>query len=145
MPKQKPNKVIIDTNIWISFLIGKELQYFKDLITSNKIKIVLTDQLLDEIRLVTSRPKLKKYFDQGKVSDLITLLEIISDKITLKKIEKICRDPKDDFLLALAKQSKANYLVTGDKDLLTLNMYGKTSIVSPKEFDKIFGRIDVRD
>lgn len=138
MPKQKPNKVVIDTNIWISFLIGKELQYFKDLIISNKIKIVLTDQLLDEIRLVTSRPKLKKYFDQDKVSDLLILLEIISDKIKLKKVEKICRDPKDDFLLALAKQSKADYLITGDKDLLTLKIHGKTSIVPPKEFDKIF-------
>lgn len=57
MPNPKPSKVIIDTNIWISFLIGKELQYFKDLITSNRVKIILTDQLLDEIRLVTSRPK----------------------------------------------------------------------------------------
>lgn len=140
MPKQKPNKVIIDTNIWISFLIGKELQYFKDLITSNKIKIVITDQLLDEIRLVTSRPKLKKYFDQDKVSDLIVLLEIISDKVKLKKIERICRDPKDDFLLALAKQSKANYLITGDKDLLTLKTHGQAYIVSPKDFDEKFGQ-----
>ena len=63
MPSQKPSKIIIDTNIWISFLIGKELHYLKDLIVNEKVKIITTDQLIDEIRLVTSRDKLKKYFN----------------------------------------------------------------------------------
>lgn len=53
MPSQKPSRIIIDTNIWISFLIGKELQYLKDLIVSEKVRIITTDQLLTEIRLVT--------------------------------------------------------------------------------------------
>lgn len=85
-------------------------------------------------------PKLKKYFNQDKVSDLLILLEIISEKIKLKKIEKICRDPKDDFLLALANRAKANYLITGDKDLLTLKTHGQTHIISPKEFEKMFSQ-----
>lgn len=47
MPSQKPSKVIIDTNLWISFLIGKELQNLKDLIVSEKIQLITTDQLLN--------------------------------------------------------------------------------------------------
>lgn len=54
MPRQKPNKVIIDTNVWISFLIGKELQDLKDLIVSEKVKVITTDQLINEIRFATS-------------------------------------------------------------------------------------------
>ena len=80
MPSQKPSKIIIDTNIWISFLIGKELQDLKDLIVSEKVKVITTDQLINEIRLVTLRDKLKKYFNQDKVSDLISLLDILAAK-----------------------------------------------------------------
>ncbi|GCC51383.1 putative toxin-antitoxin system toxin component, PIN family [Chryseotalea sanaruensis] len=134
MPKQKPSKVIIDTNLWISFLIGKELQNLKDLIVTEKIQLISTEQLISELRIVVNRPKLQKYFDKEKVTELISLLNIVSEKVKIKKIESICRDPKDDFLLALSKQSKANYLVTGDKDLLEIKIYGRTEIITVKKF-----------
>ena len=134
MPREKASRIIIDTNVWISFLIGKELQNLKYLILNDKVKIILTDQLINEIKLVTSRDKLKKYFDQDKVTELISLLEILTDKVKLSKIDKICRDPKDDFLFALSKESKANYLITGDKDLLDIRVYGRTRIVTVKQF-----------
>jgi len=134
MPVQRAVKVIIDTNILISYLIGKELQGFKSYIVSEKIKIVITDQLIEEIKLVTARQKLKKYFDQGSVSEFLALLLLISKKVKVKKIESLCRDPKDDFLLALAKESKSDFLITGDKDLLELKVYGKTKILRAKDF-----------
>jgi putative PIN family toxin of toxin-antitoxin system len=134
MPSQKPIRIIVDTNIWISFLIGKELQDLKHLIASEKVKIITTDQLLTEIRLVTTRNKLRKYFNQDKVSDLISLLDIIADKVKIEKIDKISRDAKNDFLLALAKEGRANYLITGDKDLLDIQVYGRTKILTVKQF-----------
>ena len=134
MPSQRPSKVIIDTNLWISFLIGKELQNLKDLIVDARIKLVTTDQLINELKLVTSREKLKKYFEPEKVTDLIFLLDIISEKVRIKKIEQICRDPKDDFLLALSKASKADFLITGDKDLLEIKRYGSTEILTLTKF-----------
>ena len=68
MPVQKPSRVIIDTNLWISFLIGKELQNLKDLIVNERVKLITTNQLIVELKIVTSREKLKKYFDQQKVN-----------------------------------------------------------------------------
>ncbi len=38
MPSQKTSKIIIDTNVWISFLIGRELQDLKELIVNEKVK-----------------------------------------------------------------------------------------------------------
>lgn len=134
MPSQKPSRIVIDTNIRISFLIGKELHALRDLIVNEKVKVITTDQLIDEIRLVTSRDKLKKYFSPDKVSDLIALLDILADKVKIKKVDKICRDPKDDFLLALSKEGRADYLITGDKDLLDILVYGRTKIVSARQF-----------
>lgn len=72
MPKQKPSKVIIDTNLWISFLIGKELQNLKDLIVTEKIQLITTEQLISELKIVVNRPKLQKYFDREKVTELIS-------------------------------------------------------------------------
>jgi putative PIN family toxin of toxin-antitoxin system len=137
MPDPKPSKVIIDTNLWISFLIGKELHQLKDLIVNERIQLVISDQLLEELILVTSRKKLKKYFDQEKVTELITLLTLVSKKVKIKKIDKVCRDPKDDFLLALSKEAKADFLMTGDKDLLDLKIYGRTQILTVKKFSEI--------
>lgn len=52
-------KVIFDTNVWIGFLIGKRLLFIKDLIAAGNIHIVVTEQLLVELKEVTSREKLK--------------------------------------------------------------------------------------
>lgn len=134
MPSLKPSRLVIDTNVWISFLIGKELQDLKDLIVSEKVKIIISDYLLAEIKMVTSRNKLKKYFDPDIVSELLSLLDIIGEKVKPREIEKVCRDPKDDFLLALSKQGKAHYLITGDKDLLELKLFSQTKILTPKQF-----------
>ncbi len=65
--KVKSIKVIIDTNVWISFLIGKRLSIIKNHIADRQITIVITQQLLDEIINVTSREKLKKYFPKESV------------------------------------------------------------------------------
>ncbi len=138
MPEQKANRVIIDANLWIDFLIGKELQNLKDFIVNDKIKLVITDQLISELKIVTSREKFRKYFDQEKITELISLLNIVAERVEIKKIEAICRDPKDDFLLALSKKSKANFLLTGDKDLLEIGIYGKTKILTVAEFKEKF-------
>jgi len=46
----------------------------------------------------------------------------------------ICRDPKDNFLLALAQASKATHLITEDKDLLSLKSFAKTKIMTLAAF-----------
>jgi len=57
-------KVIFDPNVWISFLIGKRLRIIQDYILDGSIAIIITEQLLSEIKEVALRPKLKKYFPQ---------------------------------------------------------------------------------
>ena len=59
---------------------------------------------------------------------MLSTFEPYIDLIEVESIVTICRDPKDNFLLALAKDGKADYLLTGDKDLLDLIKFGKTKI-----------------
>lgn len=135
MSSRKSTKVIFDTNIWISFLIGKRLQRIKELIAAQQIIIVLSEQLLLELQVVTRRPKLKKYFPEQKVEELITFLRTVGQIYHPAAANQLSRDPKDNFLLDLAEKAKADFLVTGDRDLLILNPFKKTQIVTPADFE----------
>jgi putative PIN family toxin of toxin-antitoxin system len=129
-------KVIFDTNVWISFLIGKRLTTIKQHVVNRNITIIVTDQLLTELKIVTSREKLKKYFPKKSVKELIELLELIAENISIEPTHFINRDPKDNFLLDLIDFSKADYLVTGDKDLLEHNPFKTARIVTPSDFER---------
>lgn len=116
-------RLIFDTNVWISFLIGKQLASIKQHISNEDIAIIITEQILAELKIVTSREKFKKYFPEHSIRELIDLLDIIAKNVDIKPTHFLSRDPKDDFLLDLIDYSKADYLVTGDKDLLELNIF----------------------
>lgn len=133
---RKSIKVIFDTNIWISFLIGKRLQNLKDFIATQRITIVLSEQLLLELQVVTQRPRMNKYFTKEKVEELISLLRAIGEIYRPAGNNKLSRDSKDNFLLDLAETSKADFLVTGDHDLLVLNPFLRTQIVNPVQFEE---------
>lgn len=65
---------------------------------------------------------------------MLSTFETFIDLIKVECIVAICRDPNDNFLLALAKDGKADYLLTGDKDLLELKKFGKTKIKTITSF-----------
>lgn len=132
----KSVKVIFDTNVWISFLIGKRLSKIKQHISDRSIIIVTSEQLLTEIKRVTNREKLQKYFPKDAVKELIDILNTIAQNVQIKPIHFISRDPKDNFLLDLIDISRADFLVTGDKDLLELNPFKTAQIVTPVQFEE---------
>lgn len=134
MQNSSPIKVIIDTNLWISFLIGKQLSSLKPLLIEGKVQPVFSQQLLDELVRVTQRPKLQKYFAPQKVDELIEFLAAIGHLIEAQSVVTACRDPKDNYLLALAKDSQSDFLITGDQDLLVLKTFERTAIVTYKDF-----------
>jgi len=138
MPKSKRIKVIIDTNLFISFLIGKKLKGLKELLTDFRVELIFAEQNIQELRMVSKRPKFKKYFKADDLDDLVDLIKAIGKVIEIVNVPEICRDPKDNYLLELARISKSNYLVTGDIDLLEIGNYKGTKIITAKEFDRIF-------
>ncbi|MEH2466901.1 putative toxin-antitoxin system toxin component, PIN family [Nostoc sp.] len=133
MPVNKTIKIIIDINLWISFLIGKELKQLQNLLLEEIIQVVVSEEILEEIILVTQNPNLQKYFPPNKVDELIQILRTIGLFIKIISEVSLCRDAKDNYLLALAKDSDANFLLTGDKDLLEISKFEKTEIVTYQE------------
>ena len=136
----KKKRVIVDTNCWISFLIGRRLASLVSLLSDERIELVLCDELLEEIKEVTQRPKFVKYFPEHEVSSLISFLRLKGTIFKPTTSLALCRDEADDYLLALAKDAKAHYLVTGDKDLLVIREVANCRIVDPKTFEEEMGR-----
>ena len=134
----KKIKIILDTNILISFLISKDLNFLDKLFVKTNVKLLFSRESLVEFLEVIERPKINKYFSSIKLDILLHQLNKVYIFIETKSELKVCRDQDDDFLLILAKDGNADYLITGDKDLLVLNPFGKTNICTPLEFKNLF-------
>lgn len=131
-------RIIIDTNLWINFLISKNFSALDNLISNKEIILVFSKELLEEFFEVASRPKFQNFFT---LQDVYDLLEVIQEEALFVEVVsevKVCRDAKDDFLLALAKDAEADFILTEDKDLLVLNPYGKTNIITLPVFLSVF-------
>lgn len=133
----KSKKVILDTNLWISFLITRKLDFLDKLLGKN-IHLIFSKELIEEFLEVAQRPKFEKYFSTDDVKYLLRLFREYGKWIEIKSAVNDCRDTKDNFLLNLAIDGKADFLITGDKDLLTLENINQTKIITLAEFTSLF-------
>lgn len=127
-------RLILDTNLWISFLISSKFEKLDELLFNQKYKLLFSQELLEEFVAVGKRPKLRKYISRDELEDLLETIDEVAEFVSVTSEISECRDPKDNFLLSLAVDGKADYLLTGDKDLLVLKKIGKTEIRTISEF-----------
>lgn len=133
MPKAK-DRFIIDTNLWISFLLSKDYSKLDKLFRQQNITLIFSKNLLEEFIEVARRPKFKKYFSLSDLNELLSEIHLRAEFIDVNSTVILCRDSKDDFLLSLAKDSNASHLVTGDNDLLEIKKFEKTIILTISEY-----------
>jgi putative PIN family toxin of toxin-antitoxin system len=132
----KPDKIVLDTNIFIYFLISNSFHKLDKKLKNNDIKLLFSEELLSEFLQVVSRPKFKKYFSDKDITNLLNDLHNYADLIEVYSQVNVCRDKKDNFLLALCVDGKADFLITGDQDLLDLKKIKKTSIIKISDYLK---------
>lgn len=144
MQKANRLRVVIDTNLLLSTIIAPNNtpdRVFQEWIKESYILLV-SQPLLNELEDVTSREKFKKGYSFVKKggAEMLTSLrdgaEVVGT-IPNNKLLIHSRDPEDDFLLETALGGKADYLITGDEDLLVLNgnpALGNLKIITAKEF-----------
>lgn len=133
-------RVVIDTNIWISFLIGKTITSgFNKLLADKRFEILSCNELYNELKEVLSRPKFRKYITRSQIEYFLQLFSAATSGIDIVSSATISTDPDDNFLLALAKDGNAHFLITGDKPhLLKLQMFENTQVITFAEFYKKF-------
>lgn len=133
-------KVILDTNLWISFLISNKLSAIDQLILRGEITILFSTELMEEFMNVATRPKFKKYFLKDDIKKLLLIFDTYGMLIKISSSLTICRDFKDNFLLNLAVDGNADFLVTGDNDLLSLKAIQGIPILT---FDQFINKLKV--
>lgn len=130
-------RVVLDSNILFSALISPH--GFPDVIyrawRAARFELVTSRHQLEEIRRASRYPRLQAVLQPAKVGTMINNLQraLVLETLT---ITEECTDPDDAFLLAMAMQGQADYLVTGDKraGLLQRGHIERTRIVIPAVF-----------
>jgi uncharacterized protein len=132
--------LIIDTNIYYSAIGFDNSIYdfvFSAFVNPNH-QVFCSTPIFEELK----QKLFSQRFDQKTKNKLtsiqkIEFLELLLENLIFVEpmsVVKICRDPKDNMFLELAHDINADFIVTGDKDLLTLQNYKTTRIVKPSEF-----------
>ena len=129
-------KVIIDTNLWISFLIGHQTQLVRRMLTDLRFDVYVCSRLIKEIRDVANRDKIRKYVSEADLDDLLAIINAYCQFATIEAevAPTAIRDPKDLYLLALADTIGADYIVSGDADLTDLGQYNQARIMKLADF-----------
>ena len=132
-------KVIIDTNLWISFLIGHQTQLVRQMLTDLRFDVYVCSRLIEEIRDVASRDKIAKMLKPTDIDDLLAIIHAFCKYSTINAETPLSaiRDPKDLYLLQLAETIGADYIVSGDADLTDLGKHQQTKIVKMADFKQL--------
>jgi putative PIN family toxin of toxin-antitoxin system len=124
---EKPPRVVLDTNLFVSALIsptGTPNQLLQ-LWEGGRIILLTSSELLDEVDSVLHRASIQERYQlaEERIERLLTRLRLTAEWVMPlnRPLPLHSRDPKDDKLLALALGGNADYLITGDQDLLDLD------------------------
>jgi uncharacterized protein len=130
-------RVVLDTNIWITYIIKAKLDELVHLTIDNDITILTSNHLIDELSEVLSRKKFVKYLTLP-IGEYIDFHKELSTNFPTIPTFTASPDPKDNFLFDLAMQAKGQYIVTGDKRLLDLDTIEGVQLITLSNFKAMF-------
>lgn len=130
-------RLVIDTNLWISATFWEDnpprqlIDFVRD--NSEEITVLMSDWLIGEIAYTLNR-LWPSYGPQNlNPARIVRNIRGSTESVVVTSKVEVSRDRNDNPVLALAKDGHADYLVTGDKDLLVLKKFGKTHILTARE------------
>ena len=132
-----PFRFVFDTNVVISAMFFEESSPAVAL-TKGRIdgQLLYSTAFGRELREVVSRDKFDRYVAFNERIEFLN--SFFRRAVLFEPTERIqaCRDPKDNMILELAVAGQADYIITGDKDLLALNPFRRIQVLTPAEFLK---------
>ncbi len=129
-------RAVLDTNLIISYLltngdtISRVMTHWKQ----DNFVYLQSPQIFDELLDVINRPRLRRYMKTSP-QPLLDLIEKDAEYTSGELVlPGACRDPKDDKFIACAVEGNADYIVSGDNDLLDLGAYQNVQIMRVWDF-----------
>src|SRR5574341_654224 len=142
-------RAVVDTNLLIRAVImprgtvGPVITRLRD----GDYTLVYSQRLIDELleKLALSRIREKYHLDDQDIDDVLALIALRGELVTPTRTVKVCRDPKDDMFIEAAWVGKAEVVVTGDKDLLTLKKFETVRFITPRAFLELLDQAQPAD
>ena len=128
-------RVVVDVNVIVSAMLSENsvprAAFNRAL---NQGTVLFSDALLEESRRVLARGRFDRYVTLEERAEFFEGLINDAEFVEISETVQVCRDPKDDRILELAVNGDADYIVTGDTDLLVLNPFRGIEILQPADF-----------
>ena len=128
-------KVVLDTNVLVLALIttGKpRALLFK--IVDGEAQLILSRGILEELAMVAADDKIRLYVEDEEVAEFLQILNDVAEVVRLRSRFKVVKDdPGDDVILRTAYDGEADYIVSGDKHLLSLKAFRDIKILTVDE------------
>ena len=139
----RKDRFVLDSNIWISYLITQTEQRLVDIINNNDLIIFSCEELFEELNRVLNYSHLKKFNVNIKYALKIVKSITVFYSITYPLKRYIPNDEADDYLIALTLQTNSGFVVSGDKHILSEKnnlerKYKKLRILTKAEFEAKF-------
>ncbi len=131
-------RAVIDTNVLASALIKPDSPAGRVLrmLGEGKFELVFSRAVLDELIRVLAYPKLRQKYKISRtdIEKIIAILVLRGEMVIPSQSIHVFRDAHDDIFIEAAVSGRADYLVTGDSDLLGLKKFKNIRIISPGDF-----------
>jgi len=128
-------RCVFDTNVLVSALLlpaSRPRQALDRAFRSGQV--LLSFEALTELYEVLNRKQFRRYVSEEDVRTFIAALARETEWVQVDIEILVCRDPEDNKFLELAVTGRADYIVSGDNDLLTLNPFREIRILAPHTF-----------
>lgn len=130
-------RYVFDTNALISALLfenSKPAQALRYALANGEVLVSL--DLLEELNEVLGREKFNRYLTTEEREEFLEALIERAVLVEITENVQECRDPKDDKVLELALNGEAQYIISGDRDLLVLHPFRDVLVITADEFLK---------
>jgi uncharacterized protein len=131
-------RVVLDTNIFVSMVMGGQVGQINDEWRAGKFILVVSEDIVSEYLDVLQRPKL--HLKSRTIATIVNRVYRKAEFVTpQEKIFVVLADTSDNKFLETAITGKTDYIVSGDKHLLDLKEYRSILIITAREFIDILG------
>jgi putative PIN family toxin of toxin-antitoxin system len=127
--------ILLDTNIFVSYSLSRSSALGQRVAeTLSRHPYAFSDKTFGALTEVVMRDKFDRYIGHPARIEMLRYIATRAEWFNPSETIHDCRDPKDNKFLELAAACHADFLITGDEDLLTLNPFRKTRIITLSEF-----------